>query len=155
MNTHWNVCGKCPSYFFKCDSQVGITLFFNLSFSIILFADWKTFFMAGSLISHLGQLVALSSGGNWKKNLSSLIDHGGTAALCLFSLLGVFYVWESEMNFFFIWAVIILLILLFIWDCFLTEWGSTWMMLRDLELWKIGESLKWTPGIILETLRTS
>lgn len=155
MNTHWNVCGKCPSYFFKCDSQVGITLFFNLSFSIILFADWKTFFMAGSLISHLGQLVALSSGGNWKKNLRSLIDHGGTAALCLFSLLGVFYVWESEMNFFFIWAVIILLILLFIWDCFLTEWGSTWMMLRDLELWKIGESLKWTPGIILETVRTS
>lgn len=118
MNTHWNVCGKCPSYFFKCDSQVGITLFFNLPFSIILFADWKTFFMAGSLISHLGQLVALSSGGNWKKNLRSLIDHGGTAALCLFSLLGVFYVWESAMNFFFIWAIIILLILLFIWDCF-------------------------------------
>lgn len=101
MNTHWNVCGKCPLYFFKCDSQVGITLFFlNLPFSIILFADWKTFFMAGSLISHLGQLVALSSGGNSKKNLRSLTDHGGTAALCLFSLLGVFYVWESEMNFF-------------------------------------------------------
>lgn len=46
--------------------------------------------MAGSLISGLGQMVALSSGGNRKKNLGSLIDHGGTAALCLSILLRIF-----------------------------------------------------------------